>query len=150
MRRSPVTFEDGAQRHGVAQVALLHAVEVSVIEESLRTVDPPAATSHVALVQQTERQPERATNRSRDVTEPDALVMRPRPRFDALLAPTDQVGRATASRSEIVEPERVLDVGRGQVPEGIAPCLALERLPTPISRSGHAQSLAYGHDLAIR
>src|SRR5205085_2143877 len=38
-----------------------------------------------------ERRPESAPGPPRHIAEPDALVMRARPRFDAVLAPTDQV-----------------------------------------------------------
>ena len=142
MRSSSVTFEDGSKRNRVAQVSLLHAVKAGVIKEPLPTVDPPATMGKVTPVQQTERQPERTTSRSRDLADAHGLEVRSRPRLDAVIAPADQV-RGHRKPLQVLEPESLLDIRGGQVPARIPPRLALERLPTLIDPTSHGESLAH-------
>jgi hypothetical protein len=95
----------------------------------------------VSSVQQAKRQPERATNCPRDITDPQALEVRLRPRLVALLAPPDEVG-SHRKPLPVVQPESVLGMGRGEETKRVAPRLALERHPALIYYSGHRASLA--------
>jgi hypothetical protein len=141
MRSGAVTFEDGAQGDRIAQVALLDAVQPGIIEKPLRTINPPAPTRKVTLVQQLKGQPERATRRACYITDPSAITVRSRPGFNTVLGPTDQI-RGDRKPLQVLQLERVLDIRGQEVPTCRAPCLALEGLPTLINPFDHAESLA--------
>ena len=49
-----IALEHQAEGGGIAQVPLFHAVQIALVEQSLRPVDPPAAAGQLALVQQDE------------------------------------------------------------------------------------------------
>ena len=87
-----VALEQQADGGGVAQISLFDAVQVAIVQQSLPPVDPPAAAGQLALVQQHEGRPERATGRTADVADQQALAMRTPPDIDGLLVPADEIG----------------------------------------------------------
>ncbi len=135
-----ITAEHGPQRRRVAQVALLDTVELAFVEQALGPVDPSAAPGEVTAVQQRERQPEAAASGPGDLTDLRATLVGPCPDVGALPECAGEIGRRREPL-EIVDLERLVPLGRGQILVGPSPGLAVERCSSPIDLITHGQSL---------
>ena len=138
-----VAFEHQAQGGAVAQVALLDTVQPAVVEQALRSVDPPAAARQLALVQEHEGQPERAAGGTGDIVGLRAFVVRTRPDVDALVVPANEV-RRRRQPLQILRARGAYSRLRGrQLPERVPPRPPSERLTTSVDRAGHGHSLVH-------
>lgn len=106
VRGHHLTLQHGPQSGQVPQVALLDALPF--VQQPPGAVGPPAATREVALVDETEREPERAPHRARRVT--GGQLEGTDPRADALGVVAGEE-RGLGEQHEVVGP-----VGAGQGP----------------------------------
>ena len=137
-----VAFERQSEGGAVAQVSLLDTISLTVVQQPLRPVDPPAATGQLTLVQQNEGQPEGATGGAGDLTGLHVLVVRTRPCVDAVVDPANEV-RSRREPLQILELQmRVAFRGR-QLRERVPPRPPSKRLTTSIDRVGHGHSLVH-------
>ena len=108
-----VTFEHGAHPDQVAQIAPLDAIQLALVQEAQRAIDPTATARQVPLVHQTERQPESATGSTFSIAQPGALLVSVCPDLDTLLVVTNQVG-SRCEPLKIIETKRTLAIGDRQ------------------------------------
>ena len=86
----------------IAHISLLDAIPLTVIQQALGPVDPPAATAQFALVEENEGQPEGATGGAGHLTGLHVLVVRTRPCVDAVVDPANEV-RSRREALQILE-----------------------------------------------
>ena len=144
-----ITREQGTQGGCVPQVALLDTVELAVVEQTLCTVDPTAAASHLTAVQQGEGEPERTACGPGDLTNLRAPVVGAGPGVGALPTAAREVGRRREPL-EIVDPERLAACRSREVLVRATPRLAVEAVAAPIDPLAHGQSLIHAHAPRLR
>jgi hypothetical protein len=86
-----IAGEHALQCDGKEQVPLLDAILACVVEQLARPRDPAASPGTLALVHQTERQPERTSRGGRDGTTPQEFLVRTRPALRTLRVLANQV-----------------------------------------------------------
>jgi hypothetical protein len=137
-----VSLEHQPERGAVAKVALLHAIDLAVIEQPLCPIDPTPAAGQFASVEKNERQPEGTARGSRNVGPLGTVVVGCRPELHALVGPPDQIGGRCLSL-EIVDVERRVVSGGRQMNERVRPRVVGESLTPALDLLGHAHTLAY-------
>ena len=139
--RLTVAAEDGLQAAGVAEVAVLYAVEARLVEQSLGPVDPATAPRQLTAVQQPEGDPERAPRRSGDIAPRRVRVVGGGPFLVALVAPTAQI-RGGREPLEFVRLDR-FDVSRApslpqdqnaSLPAGAVQTIHISAMRSPSNR----------------
>jgi hypothetical protein len=136
-----VAGERCAHRSRVAQVTAFYTVDLAVVQQPLRAVDPTASARQVAAVQQGESQPEGAPDRPCNVADMGTLLVRVDPGGAALVAESGEIRRGRQPL-QIVDLKRLHDGGRGQLVVRPPPGLSVERVAPPSPR----RATHPGHD----
>jgi hypothetical protein len=136
-----VAFERRVERSDVPHVAPLDTIRLTFVEQTLPPVHPTAAVHQLALVQQDERQPERAAGGARDITCPQTTVVRTPPRVHTVIHLANQV-RGGSEQFHIRELQAPLTVCVRENLKRLPPLSPRDARTTSIDRVGHRQILA--------
>jgi hypothetical protein len=137
-----VALERQQEGGAIAHISLLDTIPLTVIQQALPPVDPPAATAQFALVQENEGQPEGATGGAGHLTGLHVLVVRTRPCVDAVVDPANEV-RSRREPLQILELQMRVTLRDRQLRERVPPRPPSKRLTTSIDRVGHGHSLVH-------
>ncbi len=135
-----VALEHDAERGAVAQVSLLDAITVAIVQQPLSPVHPPATAGKLALVQENEGQPEDAAGGAGDMAELRAFVVRAGPDFDADLVLATQV-RRHSKPLKILEPELCVAIRGRQLRVRVLPRAPFKRFAASVDPIEHGDSL---------
>src|SRR5262249_18155103 len=126
--RSTVPGEHRVQARAVPEVAVLHELLATRVEQPFRAFDPPVPPRQLAPAEQTAGQPGRAAGGARDVAVAQPEVVRELPSLLALGAFADERGRDRET-PEVDTVELTIAGGRRQLLECVAPGPSVECLP---------------------
>ena len=132
------------------QIPLLDAVQPTLVQQPAGPGEPAAAAGHLAPVQESEAQPERAAGGTRYIARAEALVKRARPGIVAVVVPAHQK-RGHGEPLEVRDPEWRLMIRGRELGIRIRPGMPTEGAPAAIEcvGSGHTPPQR-GRDVAGR
>ena len=148
LRADQVALGEARQARRDQQVTALGAVQLVLVDQLMGAGQPTTATRHLALVEEREPQPERASHRSRHLVPLQGLAVRPRPDLHTVAGSADEI-RAGCQPLEVVERERCFGFGRRKLLVGVSPGGIRERPSTSFERrtvqvpGSHVLSLAF-------
>jgi hypothetical protein len=137
-----VAFEHRTERSAIAHVPLLDTIQVTVIEQALRPVDPPTARNQFTLVQENESHPEGATGGPGDIIGAQIVMMCTPPCVEAVIHPANEVA-SHGDPLQILRLQTGVRLRGRQLCERVPPRPPTKGLTTSTNRVSHGHSLVH-------